>query len=253
MKRFNYTGRKKILREDVKIRLTGDFNDKPAVNVAIDLSGYEFSLSDTVFLEPQSKTRFMRIRLGEASNSVRRNSIELEEFDDAEGLDFRVKVVDESKGTLLGIAENIKPYNKDDELDGNQQSILPVSSVDLAPYGVLWRVGWGDQKVVLEIERELGSRDQVVRSVMFKAFIWPVAMRQILTKILSDDGWDHELSDPEELSTRWLLFTKQIGAGTPDPDSDDNEEWLDNAVRMLTKIIGIRQQAIDDFAAGAWK
>lgn len=252
MKRFNYTGRKKIFREDVKIRLQGDFHEKPLVDVAINLTDYGFPQEGRVFLEPQCKTRFMRISLGEAANSVRRNRIELTEFDDAEGLDFRIKVVDEVEGLLLGIAENIKPYNKDDKLDQNQQSILPVSSVDLSSHGVLWRIGWGDQKAVLEVESDLGSRDQVVRSLMFKAFIWPAAMRQILVRILSED-WDQQLSDPQELSTRWLLFAKQIGAGMPDPGDKDHEEWIDNTVRILTNTIGVRQKVIEDFAAGAWK
>lgn len=252
MKRFNYTGRKKIFREDVKIRLHADFRDKPIVDVVVDLSDYGFPMSSNVYLEPQRKTRFMRIGLGEVAYSLRRNSIELTEFDDADGLNFRVKIVDEDHGLLLGIAEGIKPYNKDDELDQNQQSILPVSSADLSSWGVLWRIGWGDQKAVLEIERKLGSRDQVVRSLMFRGFILPAAMRQILVKIVTED-WDSELSDPQELSTRWLLFAKQIGAGLPEPNAEDQEEWIDNAVRLLTNMVGVRQQVIDDFAVGAWK
>ena len=254
MKRFNYTGRKKILRGDVKIRLQGDFNDKPIVDVAINLSDYGFPQGNSVFLEPQRKTRFMRIELGKVANSIRSNSIKLTEFDDALDIDFRVKVVDASQGMLLGIAENIKPYSKDDQLDKNQQSILPVSSVDLSSYGVLWRISQDDQKAVLEIERELGSRDQVVRSLMFRAFIWPAAMRQILERVLSGNDWDPELSDPQDLSTRWLLFTRQIGAGMPElKAADRNEEWIDTAVRILTSKIGVRQEAIEASAEGTWK
>lgn len=254
MKRFNYTGRKKIFHEDVKIRLHGDFKDKPSVDVALSLGEYEFPPGSGVFLEPQRKTRFMRIALGEVANSVRRNNIALTEFDDAFDIDFRVKVVDVTQGLLLGIAENVTPYDKDDHLDENQLSILPVSSVDLSSFGVLWRIAWGDQKAVLEVERDLGSRDQVVRSLMFRAFILPVAMRQILVKILSNkDNWDSELSDPQDLSTRWLLFARQIGGGVPDQNADDYEEWIDDVVRILATKIGVRLEAIEAFAEGAWK
>lgn len=257
MKRFNYTGRKKILREDIKIRLQGDFHEKPIIDVAINLSDYGFPASGIVFLEPQWKTRFMRICLDGVSSSVRRNGITLDQFDDAEDLDFRVKIIDEKEGQLLGIAENIKPHNKDDELDQNQKSILPVSSVDLSADGVLWRIDYPDQKAILQIERELGSRDQVVRSLLFKGFILPAAMRQILLRILSED-WDETLSDYQELATRWLLFAKQIGAGLPDKEylkdnPDGREEWVENAVRILAGQIGIRQQVVDDFASGVWK
>ncbi|MBV7596737.1 hypothetical protein [Aeromonas sp. sia0103] len=253
MKRFNYTGRKKILHEDINIRLHGDFSDSPIVDVAINLSDYNFPQGASVFVEPQYKTRFMRIDLGGVANNVRRNFIELTEFDDALDMSFRIKVVDVSEGLLLGIAENVQAYSKDDQLNENQQSILPVSSVDLSSYGVLWRVVQDDQKAVLEIERELGSREQVVRSLVFKAFILPAAMRQILVKILSsEDGWDTTLSDPLELSTRWLLFAQQIGAGLPEQDTD-HEQWIDNAVRILANRIGVRQSAILASAEGAWK
>ncbi|VXC60194.1 conserved hypothetical protein [Burkholderia sp. 8Y] len=252
MKRFNYTGRKKILRDDVKIRLQGSFNQTPMVDAALNLSDYEFPPKSCIFLEPQSKTRFMRIELGEVASSVRRNGIELTEFDDAIDLDFRVKVVDTSKGLLLGIAENVRAYSKDDQLNDNQKSILPVSSVDLSSHGVLWRVVQDDVKAVLEIERELGSRDQVVRSLMFRAFVLPAAMRQILVQLLSDDAWDSEFSDPHELSTRWLLFARQIGAGVPEKETD-KVEWIDNAVRILASRIGVRQEAIMASVEGAWR
>ncbi|MFM5693937.1 hypothetical protein ACET6Y_09300 [Aeromonas veronii] len=253
MKRFNYTGRKRILHEDIKIRLHDDFKDRPIVDVAISLNNYNFPQNANVFLEPQSKTRFMRINLGEVTNNVRCNFIELTEFDDALDIAFRIKVVDVSKGLLLGIAENVQAYNKDNQLDDNQQSLLPVSSVDLSSYGVLWRVVQDEQKAVLEIERELGSREQVVRSITFKSLILPAAMRQILVKILSNESdWDTDLSDTDEFSTRWLLFARQIGAGLPEKGSD-YDDWVDNAVRILANRIGVRQSAILVSTEGAWK
>lgn len=252
MRRFNYTDRKKILREDVRVRLHGDFHEKPTVDVAVDLKDYEFPAAGKVFLEPQWKTRFMRIPLGHVENSVRLNGVELVEFDDAEGLAFRVKVVDENQGKLLGIAENIRPHNKDDQPDENQKSILPVSSVDLSSQGVLWRIEYLGQEAVLQVEKELGSREQVVRSLLFRGFILPAAMRQILSRIIAEE-WDEELSDMQDLSTRWLLFTRQIGAGLPDKQADDNDDWLDDAVRILGNRIGVRQQIIDEYDSGVWK
>ena len=255
MKRFNYTGRKKILREDIKIKLQGDFDEKPVVDVAIDFRDYDFPPEADVFLEPQWKTRFMRIHIGHVSPSVRKNRIKLDDFNDAEGLIFRIKVVDESQGLLLGIAEQIKPYNKDDKLDTNQESILPVSSVDLSSYGVLWRIEYDDQQAVLQIEQDLGNREQVARSLLFRGFILPAAVQQILTKVISE-GWDETLSDPQDLNTQWLLFAQQIGAGLPEKDqfgAENNEDWIETTVRLLCNRIRVRQQIIDDFDLGAWK
>ncbi len=254
MKRFNYTGRKKILREDIKIRLQSNIDEIPKIDVAIDLGDYGFPPTSDVFLEPQRKTRFMRLHLGRIASTVRKNGITLNEFDDADDLDFRVKIVDENAGLLFGIAENIKPYNKDDKVDDNQESILPVSSTDLSMHGVLWRIDIDGEKATLQVERELGSRDQVVRSQLFRGFILPAAMRQILSRVVSND-WDKTLADPEELATRWLLFAKQMGAGVPNcrDDIEDKERWVDEVVRILGNRIGVRQQIIDDFSSGAWK
>jgi hypothetical protein len=253
VKRFNYTGRKKIYRHDVKVRLQTDTHETPRVDLTADLKNYDFPVTASVFLESQQwKTRFMRIPLGRLSENIRKNGIELDEFDDGDGLTFKVKVVDEDEGLLLGIAEGIKPYNKDDQLDDNQKSILPVSSTDLSQYGVLWRIQYEDEEAVLQVETELGSRDQVVRSLTFRGFILPAAMQQILSRIVADE-WDTELLDPQELSTRWLLFAQQLGAGLPDKEADDHEEWITEAVRILSNKIGVRDTIIEDFDSGAWK
>lgn len=252
MKRFNYTGRRKILREDISVRLRGEFSDKPVVDVSVELGDYNLSSNSTVFLEGQSKTRFSREVIGKVSSSVRKNAITLEEFDDADGLSFRIKVVDERSGLLEAIAENIKPHDKDNKPDQNHKSILPVASADLSSYGVLWRVSYIDQNVTLQIEQELGNKDHVVRSLLFRGFILPAAMRQILTKIVSSE-WDSELSDPEDLSTRWLLFARQLGAESPDAKSDDHEDWLDETVRLISDRINVRNKIMEEFDSGAWK
>lgn len=253
MKKFNYTGRKKILREDVKIRFHGEPNKKPTIDVLVNLLDYEFSNDSHVFLEAQQwKTRFKRISLGLVEDNIRKNNLPLDEFDDAEGLVFRIKVVNEEKGLLLGIADNVKSYEKDDEQDVNNKSILPVSSVDLSKEGVLWRIDYSDQQAVLQIEQDLGAKETVVRSLMFKGLILPAAMRQILIKVAAED-WDEELSEPDELATRWLLFAKQLGAELPDRESEDNEDWVDSVVRMLAHKISARRDVIEQFALGGIK
>lgn len=101
MKRFNFTGRKKILKDDVKVKLRDDFGHSPVVDVRLDLSEYEFPGQAKVILEAEHKTRFMRIDLGSVTPVVMLNGIVLDRFDDAENLQFRIKVVDVENGGLL--------------------------------------------------------------------------------------------------------------------------------------------------------
>lgn len=247
MKRFNFTGRKKILKDDVKVKLRDDFGHSPVVDVRLDLSEYEFPGQAKVILEAEHKTRFMRIDLGSVTPVVMSNGIVLDRFDDAENLQFRIKVVDvENGGLLFGIANKIKPYDKDDNLDTNSKSILPVESKDLTSYGVLWRIDWGTDSVVLQVDRELGSKDQVVRSLTFKSFIFPAAVHLILRKIVND-RWDSDLSDTDELQTQWILFAQQLGAGLPDPSEDaDNDDWIESTIRLFMQKLNVRNKLLED-------
>lgn len=252
VRRFNYTGRKKILREDIEIRLLSENDDVPVINAILDLQAYEFPIDADVFLEPQRKTRFMRIPLGPIQGTVVSNGIVLDEFDNAEDLQFRVKIVARMEGRLLGFADQIKPASRDDAQDASKPGIFPVVSTDLTSAGVLWQLEYSDQDVVLQIEQELGNKEQVVRSLFFRGFILPEAFRQIL--LAATREWGGELSDTEEFSTRWILFASHLGAGIPEagPKSPD-DVWIQESVRLLTRRINVRDRILEEFDPGAWK
>jgi len=250
MRRFNFTDRKKILNQDINIRLTSELNQIPVIDIAVDLDNYDFPSSAGVFLEAQWKTSLQRVKLGEVHNTVRSFGVLLDTFSDSQHLKFRIKVVNESEGRLLGVANNVKSFNKNNEFGDNQKSILPVVSKDLSATGLLWRINRTDTDAILEVEKELGSREQIVRSLCFRGFILPAAMRQILMDIVKDD-WDDELTDPDDLSTRWLLFVREMGGANPEPEST-NEEWLDDTLRLLANRIGVRKDIIKYFDNGGW-
>jgi hypothetical protein len=246
MRTFNFTGKKKILREDITIRLQNGHQKNLVVDITLDFSDYDFPADDVhVAVEayyPASATT-MRFNLGELKKVVTYHNIALSEFEEIEDVKFRLKVIKEPTGMILGLANGIKVTDASELQNAKQKNILPVRSIDLSDYGVLWRVRIDEQDAVLEVEKELGHREQVVKSLTFKGFILPAAMHQILSKIVSS-GWDPELGDPDEMSTKWLIFAKTMGADMPIPDVD-NEEWLDETVKLLTNRIGVRKQLLE--------
>ena len=255
MKRFNYTGRKKILSEDVSVHLhDGTGENIPIIDVSVNLKDYELPDNSEVYLEVQRLTRFMRIHLSNMTDIIQKNNLLLDEFHDAEGIKFRIIVVDIESGKLLATAERVKFYEKNEQLNNNQKSILLVRSTDLSNTGLLWRIDYDDEDAILKIEKDLGNREQVVRSQTFKGFVLPSAMRQILSKIITED-WDEELSEPQELSTKWLLFVKQMGLRLPQKNLEfhEYEEWLDYVTRSLAHKIDVREQVIEGFESGAWQ
>ena len=264
MRRFNYTGRKKILQGDVFIALNSKLTETPELSLSADLKGYDFSDTALVVLEAQDKTRFARIEFGTALSISAPRLCSLTEFDDAEALNLTLKVIEPNDGQLLGTANRLKFRDAEEGEFVNREGILPVVSTDLSRDGVLWKVDFTPNDARLHIERTLGSREQVVRSQLFKGFILPAAMRIVLERILRSD-WDTEFSDPSELSTKWLLFVQQLGWSAPEGlkvsdnviDSDFDEQlddWLDGAVRLLANQIGIRETIVRDFIdGGVWK
>jgi len=252
VRRFNFTGRKKILRSDVDIHLRQNSKGINVFDVSIDLIDYEFPPEAIIYLEPQRQVRLMRIELGivkdTLNGTLKKFGLELLEFEDIEGLNFRIKVVEKETGLLYGNAEQIKVRNESDKNAPKQRSILPVRSMDLSGTGEFWRIDMDDNEAILEVDISLGSREQVVRHPVFKGLILPSAMRLILTKILNDNDWDAELSDPNDFETMWLTFAKEIGAGQPTIGEQlANQLWLDDAVRIITNRINVRDEVIEFF------
>jgi hypothetical protein len=249
MRRFNFSGRQKIKREDVRLVVN---SQNRTLNCGARLTDYEFPDNANVYLEAQRQNRYMRFGLGSVVELDRR-SHSLTEFDDLEGIQYSLKVVEANHGRLLGIVSQIKPSDDGDHDKPAGQGILPVRSTDLSDCGLLWRVDSSSSNYILEIEKGLGSKEQVVRSVFFRAFVLPAAMREILITIVASD-WDETLSNPQDPDTAWLTYARDKCGGLPEKgDSlEDYAEWLDMTTRILSQRINVREKAIEEFGDKIW-
>ncbi len=252
MKRFNYTGRIKILQSDVHVQINHHEGCVPYFNIVLDIENYALPAEASVAIEAHQGTRWMRFDVGKVGLIKNIVKLELLDFDDIEHLRFRVKIIENETGKLLAVANGVHPFVDDKDVNNNQTSILPVRSTDLASDGVCWKLDYNEMDVSLLIEKELGGKEQVVRSDIFKSLILPSAMREILNCLLKDD-WDDELDDVSDWKTKWLLFVKQLGGSMPQKGRDiDNSEWVDGAVRRLVNKLGNRTDFIQSFEEKAW-
>ncbi len=253
MKRFNYTGRKRIHHSDVELSIDHIPGGKPKFDIKVDLQGYGLPSEAHVHVEAaSSQTRWMRFSIGNVAEKIESIGLVLEEFDDADDLKFKLKVVDPDHGMLLALGDRIRPFSKGDEDAPATTSILPVKSCDLSGNSVLWRVSY-DADVTLQVERDLGSKDTVVKSHIFKALILPAALKEILLKMDVDRAWDVELQDFSDWPTRWVMFAKQLGAGLPDNASEaDNSEWMDDVITRFMNRINVRNSFINEFEKKVW-
>jgi len=237
IRRFNYTGRKKILRDDVPISLTGE---KPLWSFNADLGAlitYDLPLESRVYVEAYEQTSYMRFDFGTIGNikSLSPENRVLTEFEGSDGVRFRVKVVDASPDAkLLGEADGILPLSPE-EAEQNKLPLLPIRSHDLGQE--VWRIDFQDgvqDRPTLLVNQYIDDRTAFVRSPAFMSLAWPALLREILVKILVIDK--HQDTDElGEWRSMWLNFAKRFVPGKAIPaDIEMADEWISEAVSAFT-------------------
>ncbi len=110
IRKFNYTGRERILGNDVRILLKEE-DSLRTFDASIDLDGYELPASALVDVEAyrSGSPTWMRFSFGNVAKIEAPADRRLTEFDSFDGIKFRVRVtsVEEPTGLLLAEADRI--------------------------------------------------------------------------------------------------------------------------------------------------
>ncbi len=241
IRKFNYTGRERILREDVRILLKEEDGQR-AFDASIDLDGYELpggALVDVEAYRSGSPT-WMRFSFGTVAKVEAPGDLTLTEFDSFDGIKFRVRVtsVEEPAGLLLAEADRIT-LKKPDEEKENRVSLLPVVPDDLGEQ--LWRVDFEEEPALL-VNRAVGDWRAVSLSPGFVALVYPAVLREVLTRTLLFEK-HFDVDDPEDPLSKWLRFALLL-PGIADPPAEDEgleatRDWIERAVGAFARRCGI--------------
>jgi hypothetical protein len=234
LRRFNYTGRKKIKQEDVPIQLIGKGTVLEFEADLTAITKYGVPGSAKLFVEAYERATYMRFDFGtvESISIPPRAERLLTEFEGSDAVRFRVKVVDAGhEGQLLAEADGIFPHTPD-EKEKDRLPLLPVRSANLGEE--VWAIEFPESsqdRPVLLVNVEVGDRTALVRSPGFMALAWPGILRQILTHILVID--EHaDLDDDADWHCLWLRFGRNLlpsNANPPDK-ADDAGDWIEEVV-----------------------
>jgi len=243
IRRFNYTNRTRIRREDIVITLREQNGDNWFDADLIKLANYELPSESLVFLEAYRLTNWMRFSYGHIGKLTPPKNLHLKLFDSPEGVKFRLKVTaagDVHK--LLAEADAISLLTQD-QAEGIKEPLLPVMpSKELGDE--IYRVDFSEGHPVLLINSEVGNYKDVGRSAAFISLAIPAVLREILTQIIIvDERIDDE--DMDDWHSRWIRFIKQLPGIGELPRMDDNEEcsdWIQNAVAVFAKKQKLRAQ-----------
>lgn len=234
--RFNFTGRAKILKDDVKIVLESHAN-KLTCNVQLRLEGYDLKPDAQVVVEAE-RGRVLRLRhdwglVGKAfAPGGAGSQFEISALGDPEDIRYRVLVVEPESCRLLATAEGLEAHNAQDG-EAPQRSLLPIVMRDL--HGGIWELENMDDTPTLVLDSALGTK-QEIRSSPILLSLLPGAIRAILIYLAHDqqgEGREDESDMAENNIKDMWLGQGEKWAECPYPttaEHSDIDEWAQKAV-----------------------
>lgn len=238
--RINSTGRKRILREHIRIQLKeAAAGQAPTFTADIQLpENLELDPSAKVYVEPYVKTSSMRFDFGTVGEISPPPHCVLSEIDIGAAVLFRVKIVDETNevGRILASANGIRP---EEDIDGDdRRPLLPLRSADL-----------GEEIWKLDIDRDAGPAlvvnnrvpdllETVKRDVGLQGVIYPEVVRRLV----------HEICRPLNLYTEdedWVKDWRawfQIQLGREIEQELDGSEDVDYLADEIASAFARRHQ-----------
>jgi hypothetical protein len=244
IRKFNYTGRKKLNKGNISITLTDDVPVK-SFTADIDFEGMNIPEEASVFIEPYYKSSFMRFDFGKVGAIIPPSNRYLTDIPSSSTILFRVKIVDESgvNGRLIRFADKIHPINVEPERI-NKQSILRVNwEAELGQQ--VYKVSFDTDGPMLEINRKLDNRREIIKSDAFFSLVYPSVVRQIAEEIFrppidwgeGDDNWQ----------SKWIQFFKKalyVGESIDFEEAEETEQslWINQIVEAFCNKYRVRSK-----------
>lgn len=241
--RINSTGRKKLLREFISIKLGADVGGVPTFSAEISIpKDMALPQSAKVYVEPYVKSSTMRFSFGTVGCIESPFVCVMTDIDAGASVLFRVKIVDESSGhgRILAAANGIRP---DSDSAGNlKKSLLPVRSLDLGQ--ILWRLdihGEGGPELQLN-NKVAGVLERIKTEIFWQAAVYPEVVRQVACFVFLNS---EELTEDSEWCKDWVIFFERLlGREIDQAESSDRSE-AEELVAQIVERFAVRQGYID--------
>ncbi|MCS4312016.1 hypothetical protein M2397_002311 [Pseudomonas sp. BIGb0381] len=197
---FNFTDRKKIDIDDVRVVLE-EHENRIFCHVDIRLGAHEFPPDSMVFIEAERGRAFRHREkwgpVGVPTSGWRTgNNFDITAIGDPEGVRFRLLVVEPVVCRLLAAAENVQATSSNESVEP-QQSLLPIRMDDLS--GGVWALDMDGGVPILVLDIGLGSKQELKSSRILYAIL-PGVVRAILTNLAHEYRGDKSGDDGLDMS-----------------------------------------------------
>lgn len=227
-RRFNYTGRQKLMRSDVCIRVHDATRGNPQsftaqVKIPADL---KLDAQARVYVEAYIGASSMRFDFGTVAAMAPPDDCSLTDIDEGAPVLFRVRVVDETQnvGRLLASANGIRPEGEED--GRHRKSLLPLRSCDLGEE--IWQLKYdADAGFELAVNSRIPDIMERLKSdSMLMGLVYPEVVRQIARRI-----WEEGSTVPDDAD--WLVDWKTwleelLGRSVSMEDESEVDEMADD-------------------------
>jgi hypothetical protein len=240
IRNFNYTDRKRILRDKVSFEwIDGKDEDPASFKAHIDLHSAGLLRPDgQVWVEAYSGSIVSRYYFGTVEHRQDPEDTGLAGFPRGLKPSFKIKVVDpdDPRKRLLAFADKIAPSERE-EIESGRQSILPVEYVDLGQQ--IWNLRMDESlEPVLQLNSTITEPvgiSTLAKTPEFVALVYPAVIRQILSRLLLETDESSMAADHD-----WLKFGSSLSTSLcPDRESfgDNEEDFLRDARMWIDEVV----------------
>jgi hypothetical protein len=255
IRKFNYTGRKRIARSRVTIEIIPGKDGPTYFDASIDLSGLNLPKNAEIFIEAYRRSFFKRFPFGTVSQLRSPQDRSLGDLDPRALAMFRIKVVEATgKGRILAVADKIIPRRTDDE-PANKICLLPVDFVDLGES--IWRLDLAGDWPSLQLNARLEDIREIARSdAHFLSLVYPEVVRQIFYEIVVMEDHVDPQTDPDDWMSQWLTFAAILGvkqlppSGESEPILQDKLKWIDDTVEAFCSSNKMMEKFVQAISPG---
>lgn len=242
IRRLNFTGRQKIPRWRVGIRLLPE-EGSPGRRFEAQLNflGMRLPADAQVVIEAYHQSQYLRYDFGRVGAPKPPERCDLTGIDPDVRPLFRVKVVapDLPHARILAAADKILPVDLGAEAD-TRQSILPVEYVDLGQR--VWHLDMERDWPTLCLNKLIPEIRDIARGDSgFHALVYPEVVRRILHEIVFTEAADEGL-DEDDWPSLWLRFVRERSPGLDPPPTGAGEESMQEKLEWI-------ESAVEGFAA----
>lgn len=246
IRKFNYTGRKKIPRKQVEIRIVAD-DDAISFDCQLDLAGLNLPPDAQVVVEAYTRFAFQRFPFGTVNDIRAPGDTRLGMFEGNPNVRYRVKVMDRSTahGRLVAVADRLSAMG-DDEDTGDRRPLLPVEYSDLGDQ--IWQIDTEGDEPVLLLNQEIdGISGAAQGDEAFLSLVYPAAVREVLRYVLIECGHDDDETADDDPNTLWIRFAMRFNRGQRPPSvaGDDYGPlfgWIEEVVDGFATELKARER-----------